>query len=100
MVGEMIGTTRGGRAMWKRGIVVLGFALAGCATEPVAWVRADGKVSDPEQRQLAETICQGEEDKTRLIETGNVGVFPTMAAHDRVYAGAMAEHGYVGLSMR
>jgi hypothetical protein len=78
-------------------MVTVCLALGGCATQSVGWIRADGKVATPEQRQLAMTICQGEMDKAYL--TKQRGLF---APHELngVYAGCMAQQGFVALNLR
>ena len=79
-------------------IAVFCLAVGGCASQqPVGWMRADGKVSDPGQRQLAMTICQGEQDKAYL--TKQKGLFAPDELNG-IYAGCMAQQGYVGMSMR
>ena len=59
--------------------------------------RADNTVATPQQRQLAMTICQGELDKAYL--TKQRGLFAPDELNG-VYAGCMAQQGYVGMSMR
>jgi hypothetical protein len=61
--------------MRKLGVLALAPGLAGCAiryTLPVMWTRADGKAEDPTQRQIAETVCRGEVQKT-AAQGGSVG---------------------------
>jgi hypothetical protein len=89
--------------MLKSLALVLVASLGGCVAQPVAWVRADNTVATPKQRQLAETICKGEVQKAAATG-GSVGTMDRLIGPDRqdaqIYAGCMAQQGYVGMSLR
>lgn len=86
--------------MWKFGVLALALALAGCAT-PVAWMKADGSVALDSDRQLAMAACQGEMQKSHLSMTHSSGIaLIDRSELEQVYAGCMAEKGYVAVPMR
>jgi hypothetical protein len=79
-------------------IIALCLVLAGCATRQ-AWMKADGSVPTPQQRQLAMTVCEGEMRKARMSERqDDLGIDPqpglTTASAD-VYRDCMAQQGFV-----
>jgi hypothetical protein len=86
-------------------VVMVCLAAGGCAPAPAAvgWFRADGKVADPTQRQLAETICKGEVEKA-AAQGHSVGTMDRVIGPDRqdtqIFAGCMAQQGYIAMSLR
>lgn len=86
-------------------VVLAALALAGCAPLPptVGWFRADGKVADPVQRQLAVTICKGEVEKA-AAQGHWTGTMDRVIGPDRqdseIFAGCMAEKGFVAMPLR
>jgi hypothetical protein len=73
--------------------------LAGCATPPQTWLRADGKVSSADQLALDRTVCQGEMNKANLSSTRKPLIEEIISPREQglsqVYAGCMAQHGYI-----
>lgn len=86
-----------------RSVLPIGLLLAGCATAPVTWVRADGNAPTAEQLTLDRTICQGEMQKSNLTNTVKGGVAfdangvydPKTRALSQVFTGCMAQRGYI-----
>ncbi len=76
-------------------VVLLALGLAGCAPPPRAWDRIDGGPLNGDDFAATKVICQGELDKAALGRTGQMGLFPTIAAENGVFAGCMAQHGYI-----
>lgn len=79
-------------------IAILPLVLTGCAA-PVAWMKADG-VATPEQRQLAMSICQGEVQKDTIDARQHVGIITGIQTREDIYAGCMAQHGFVSIPLR
>jgi hypothetical protein len=70
--------------------------LVGCATQPaMSWFRADGKAVVPIQFEADETNCRDEVQKARLAGINQLALLSRLQAHDGVFAGCMADRGYV-----
>lgn len=78
-----------------RWALAIGFVLAGCATAPPMWLRTDGATVPPLQFEADQTACRGEVQKSRMASTGQLGLISRIQATDDVYAGCMAQKGYV-----
>jgi hypothetical protein len=76
--------------------VSLCLATTGCAGLPLDWVGADGQPADPNQLQIAETICRG--DVQKATQGRAVGASDFMTGPNRqdqiIYNSCMAEFGY------
>jgi hypothetical protein len=79
--------------MRKVVVLALALGLAGCASH--------GAVADPAQKELAMTACQGEMQKAHLSMTHSSGIgMIDRADRQQIYAGCVAEKGYVAMSLR
>ncbi len=76
--------------------IALTLLLFGCATAPTTWTKVDGRQATPEQQALDETACKGELQKARLANTANLGLMSQINAQHDIYAGCMAQRGYIG----
>jgi hypothetical protein len=73
-------------------LLMLSIALGNCAQQPpMSWVRTDSKPVVPIQFDADQTACRDEVQKARR----QLGLLSRLQAHDDVYAGCMAEKGYV-----
>jgi hypothetical protein len=73
-------------------LLTLSIALANCAQRPpMSWVRTDSKPVMPIQFDADQAACRDEVQKAR----GQLGLLSRLQAHDDVYAGCMADKGYV-----
>ena len=69
-----------------------GASVFGCASQPVAWQRVDGRA--PTDLAQAQTICEGEMQKANLSAGQAAGIIPGRGMI-AVYDGWMAAHGYM-----
>jgi hypothetical protein len=76
-------------------VVIASASLAGCATLPSAWTRADGRPVDAAQLQLDRSVCNGEMQKANLAAGDSAAEFYLSSAEVDVYTGCMAQHGYL-----
>lgn len=80
-----------------RGVAfILGIGLlAGCASAPQAWQRAQGgQAKNQEQLSLDQTMCRGEMQKAGLTGNPNEDFLRGFKLND-VFIGCMAQHGWV-----
>lgn len=72
--------------------------LAGCASAPRAWVKADGATPTSGDLQAAVAICKGQV-ATAASQGGGYSTMGGLLGPDRtdrqIYEGCMAQHGYL-----
>jgi hypothetical protein len=73
--------------------VVLYLAVAGCASLPEAFTRADGRRIDPNQLFTDQAICRAE-IKDNLSTGDQTTIWGPTDDATTVYTGCMAQHGY------
>ena len=84
-------------------IILTALALSGCATQPPIWVRADHDTTryDPDQLARVQAICRGQMQAAGLAgsnrENDLIVTSTRGQAMDDVFAGCMAQQGYVRL---
>ena len=89
-------------------IILTALALSGCATQPPIWVRADHDTTryDPDQLARVQAICRGQMQAAGLAGSNRENGFiltPSGFGTERgqamndVFAGCMAQQGYVRL---
>jgi hypothetical protein len=77
-------------------LFTLSVGLVGCTTQPaMSWFRADGKPVVPIQFEADEANCRDEVQKARLAGSNQLGLLSRLQAHNDVFAGCMADKGYV-----
>jgi hypothetical protein len=77
-------------------LLTLSIAPASCAHQPpMSWVRTDGKPVAPIQYDADLTACRDEVQKARVASNEQPGLLSRLQTHDDVFAGCMAEKGYV-----